>query len=237
MALYDIADLVVEMNCEGDLLLSRAEAYKLAETKTPHIVVERKEDNIMKSAQKYPHLTIADCEYMHMGSDFYSKLIDFDGMLLHASAVVVDGNAYLFSAHSGTGKSTHTSLWLKLFPKAYIINDDKPAIRMVDGEFYVFGTPFSGKHDISRNTKAKLKGICFIERAEENSVHKMEMNDVILNMLTQTLRNFPKERLDKMLTLLDKLLSQVGVYKLCCNMDISAAKLSYETMSGEKLDG
>ncbi len=237
MALYDIADLVVEINCEGDLLLSRAEAYKSAETKTPDIVVERNEENIMKSAQKYPNFTIADCEYMHMGSDFYSKLIDFDGMLLHASAVVVDGNAYLFSAHSGTGKSTHTSLWLKLFPNAYIINDDKPAIRMVDGEFYVFGTPFSGKHDISRNTKAKLKGICFIERAKENSVHKMEMNDVILNMFTQTLRNLPKERLDKMLTLLDKLLSRVGVYKLCCNMDISAAKLSYETMSGEKLDG
>ncbi|MEE1278985.1 MAG: hypothetical protein UHE86_08030 [Acutalibacteraceae bacterium] len=237
MALYDIADLVVQIDCEGDVLQSRAEAYKMSEDKTPDIIVERKENVIMESAEKYPHLTVADCEYMHMGSDFYAKLIDFDGMMLHASAVVVDGKAYLFSAHSGTGKSTHTSLWLKLFPNAYIINDDKPAIRMVDGEFYVYGTPFSGKHDLSRNTKAKLGGICFIERAEENSVHKMDMNDVIFNMLTQTLRRFPKERMDKMLTLLDKLLSNVGVYKLCCNMDISAAKLSYETMSGEKCNG
>ena len=88
---------------------------------------------------------------------------------------------------------------------------------MVGDEFYVYGTPFSGKHDLSRNTRAKLGGICFIERAEQNSISKMDINDVIFNMLTQTLRRFPKERMDKMLTLLDKLLSNVGVYKLCCN--------------------
>lgn len=238
MPQYNIADLTVEMNFEGELLSARAEAYKATDVKETDIVVVRNEESIKSSAEKYPHLTLDECEYMHMGSDFYSKLIDFDGMMLHASAVVVDGKAYLFSAHSGTGKSTHTSLWLKLFgERAYIINDDKPAIRMVDGKFYVYGTPFSGKHDISRNTKAELGGICFIERAEQNSISKMDMNEVIYNMLTQTLRHFPKERMDKMLELLDKLLRNVGVHKLCCNMDISAAKLSYETMSGEKVDG
>ena len=76
-------------------------------------------------------------------------------MLLHSSAVVVDGYAYLFSADSGTGKSTHTGLWKQHFgDRAYIINDDKPAIRKVDGEWYVFGTPWSGKTDTSVNPRA-----------------------------------------------------------------------------------
>lgn len=233
---YKIAGLNVLMDVSGELTAIRSEKYKYNFSSTPDFEIIGMKSNIERMMRD-EGLTEQEAEYVASGARFYNNLVSFGGFMLHSSAVCYNGKAYLFTADSGTGKSTHTSLWLELFPNAYIINDDKPAIRMVGDEFYVYGTPFSGKHDLSRNTKAKLGGICFIERAEENSVHKMDMNDVIFNMLTQTLRRFPKERMDKMLTLLDKLLSNVGVYKLCCNMDISAAKLSYETMSGEKCNG
>lgn len=237
MSLYNIADLLVEMDFKSDLCLSRAAAYKAESDAEPDIVIKDKEEDIAKSREEHPELTLNEWEYMIYGSDFYRNLLRFDGMLLHASAVVVDGKAYLFSAPSGTGKSTHTSLWLKLFgDRAYIINDDKPAIRFCDGEFYVYGTPFSGKHDISRNTRAKLGGICFVTRGEENKIYPMPDNEVIVNMLDQTVRRLGAISMDRLLATLDKLLRQTKVYKIECNMDISAARLSYQTMSGEKLD-
>jgi hypothetical protein len=240
MSLYDIAGLKVNMDLRFPFTLDRAKAYLVGEdAEKPDITVEVSDEELERWIKRFKSDEFSDqYEYMLAGGSFYRQILDFDGMMLHSSAVVVDGNAYLFSAKSGTGKSTHTELWLKLFgDKAYILNDDKPAIRYVDGALYAYGTPFSGKHDISRNTRVPLGGICFLSRAAENSICEMDKNDVIFNMLTQTLRRFPKERMDKMLTLLDKLLSNVGVYKLCCNMDISAAKLSYETMSGEKCNG
>ncbi len=238
MALYNIADLYVLIDCKGKTMLSRAEAYRAKEQREADIVINISEESTKNAAQRHAELTEDEWEYMLLGSSFYKQLINFDGMMLHASAVVVDGKAYLFSAHSGTGKSTHTSLWLKLFgDRAYIINDDKPAIRLRDGEFYVYGTPFSGKYDISRNIGVPLGGICFIARGEENKIYPMDANSVIVNVMEQTLRRLTKVNMEKMLTLLDKLLSSITVYRLECNMDISAAKLSFETMSGEKFDG
>lgn len=238
MALYNIADLYVSIDCKGKLMLSRAQAYKAKEQRDADIVINISEESTKNAAQRHAELTEDEWEYMLSGSSFYKQLINFDGMMLHASAVVVDGKAYLFSAHCGTGKSTHTSLWLKLFgDRAYIINDDKPAIRLRDGEFYVYGTPFSGKHDISRNIGVPLGGICFIARGKENKIYPMDENSVIVNVMEQTLRRLTKVNMEKMLTLLDKLLGSITVYRLECNMDISAAKLSFETMSGEKFDG
>ena len=72
----------------------------------------------------YPNLSDDTLEYMYLGGEFYSTLVYFNGMMLHSSCVVYNNRAYLFSAPSGTGKSTHTQLWLKRFPGSYILNDD-----------------------------------------------------------------------------------------------------------------
>ena len=93
---------------------------------------------------------------------------NYNGCVLHSSSVVIDNEAYLFSAPSGTGKSTHASLWVKYLTEKepYILNDDNPAIRIINGNIYAYGTPFSGKHDISVNQKAKLQGICFLKQSK-----------------------------------------------------------------------
>ena len=78
------------------------------------------------------------------------KMPEYDTFLFHGSCVAVDGAAYCFTAKSGTGKSTHTRLWREMpGERAVMINDDKPLIRIRDGQATVFGTPWDGKHHLS----------------------------------------------------------------------------------------
>lgn len=155
-----------------------------------------------------------------------------DGIIFHCSAVAVDGNAYLFAAPSGTGKSTHTRFWREyLGEKAVMINDDKPIIKYVDGEFYVYGTPWMGKHFLGSNTRAKIKAVCKLERGEKNEIEKASVPEMLLTVFNQTLRPSDEVSVNNLLSLTDKLLTAVALYKLKCTPDIEAAKLSYETMS------
>ena len=169
---------------------------------------------------------------MYSGSCFYHRLLKFDGLMLHASAVVVDGKAYLFSANSGTGKSTHTQLWLRKFgDRAYILNDDKPALRLHDGVWYAYGTPWSGKHDISVNTGVPVAGIAMVERAEENSIVPFGGTEAILSILRQVNRPQGTALREQLLALLDRLITQVPVWRLRCNMEPQAAEVAYAAMA------
>ena len=175
MNVYSIAGITVGYDAKYDMLRSRSVPYLCEGADSAQVIIKIADNELEKSLPEYPLLDIQTLEYMRVGSLFYTALLDLGGFLLHASAVVADGVAYCFSAPSGTGKSTHTSLWLDVFADkgAFIINDDKPAIKLVDGVPYVYGTPFSGKYDISVNTAVPLKAVCFIERAETNSIKKI----------------------------------------------------------------
>ena len=185
---YQIAGLLVAMDTFGRTK-KQAEPYRKNSTEDPDIRIES-----MKKIyqERNPQMTEEDAEYLGTGSSFYRKIIEHDGMMLHASAVVVEGKAYLFSANSGTGKSTHTALWLKLFGKrAFILNDDKPALRYQEGTWYAYGTPWSGKNDISTNIGVPLAGIALLERSENNEIYPSEGPECILPLFRQTIR--PKE--------------------------------------------
>ena len=168
---------------------------------------------------------------MVTGSIFYRALIHHAGLLLHSSAVMLNGKAYLFSAPSGTGKSTHTSLWLKEFEGAEILNDDKPAIRFQKDGIYVYGTPWSGKTDLNKNCKVPLQGIAFLSRGNDNTIAPMSSMKALENLLNQTVRPGERECASKLLDLLSELIGRVPIYEFSCNMEPSAAHVSYETMS------
>ena len=138
----------------------------------------------------------------------------------------------LFIAPSRTGKSTHTRLWRQLLGDGVrFINDDKPALRYLDGRWYAYGTPWSGKHDINTNMKAELAGIAFLERAEHNSIEPFRGPRAVRAFLEQTSRPRNPEKRIQILELLDALLSQVPVWKLHCNMEPEAVEVSYAAMS------
>ena len=166
---------------------------------------------------------------MCSGSIFYRYLLKYNGLLLHSSAVVVDGYAYLFSANSGTGKSTHTQLWLDYFKdRAYILNDDKPALRRTDEGWMAYGTPWSGKYDISVNTGVKLGAVVFLERDTENHIEEAGAVTAIQKFIPQTTRKLAREvNMDLMLTNLDKLIREVPIYNFGCNISTEAVEVAY----------
>lgn len=235
MDIYNIAGLTVGYNSRYNKLKDRSKPYLAKDTDVAKYVIRLDYDELEKSLPQYPLLDIAALEYMRVGSYFYTALIDNEGFLLHASAVVVDGVAYCFSAPSGTGKSTHTNLWLDAFKNkgAYIINDDKPAIKIVDGVPTVFGTPFSGKYDISVNTSVPLKALCFLKRSENNSIKRITPLQAASLVLDQTIRPENDDLMDKLFLTLENVVLSVPSYILSCNISKEAAIIAYNEMSGE----
>lgn len=229
---YKIAGLTVKMDTFGRTA-EQAKPYECPSCDTADIDL-RKEWRSYQ--EKRPQLSEEDREYIITGAYFYRQLLKYDGLMLHASAVVLDGRAYLFSAPSGTGKSTHTKLWLKVFgDRATILNDDKPALRCEDGVWYAYGTPWSGKYDINCNLRAPLAGIAIIERADTNSIEPIAAGtSAILAVLNQTVRPTSAADRNKLLGLVDCLLARIPVWKLRCNMEEEAVRVSYEAMRGKE---
>ena len=118
--------------------------------------------------------------------------------------------------------------------KALIINDDKPAIRIIDGKVYVYGTPWSGKTDQNLNMREKLGAIVFLERSTENFIHPISVTEAIPLVLRQTLRPREEDKMIKVLDVLDRILSETPVYRLGCDMSKEAVELSYNTIRRDK---
>lgn len=161
------------------------------------------------------------------------QLPERNAFVMHAATIEVDGQAYAFTAKSGTGKSTHISLWKELLgDKVQIVNGDKPIVRLIDGVFYAYGTPWCGKEGWNRNVRAPLKGLCFVERATENTINKLPLPNAASRIMKQIL--IPKDALGAINTfeLVDKMLNNVNCWLLGCNISIEAAEIAYKAMSG-----
>lgn len=105
---------------------------------------------------------------------FSMALIRHNGVSIHSSCVVKEGQAYLFLGKSGTGKSTHARQWMKAFPGCSLLNDDNPAIRIIDNKVIVFGTPWSGKTPCYKNESHIVKAIVKLRQAPRNCFKKAE---------------------------------------------------------------
>lgn len=153
-------------------------------------------------------------------------------LLFHGSVIAVDGEGYLFTAKSGTGKSTHTRLWREYFgERAVMVNDDKPLLHITDSGVTVYGTPWDGKHRLSTNTAVPLNGIFLLERDTTNHIEPAAPHVVYPLIVQQTNRSFTADGMKQTLSLIDHMLSVVPVYRLGCNMDIEAAMVAYEGMN------
>ena len=133
---------------------------------------------------------------------------------------------------NGTGKSTHTALWLQyLGERAKIINDDKPAIRVIGEKAYVYGTPWSGKTDLNLNVRGELAGIAVVKRSETNQIRRLNKKESIFALLDQTTRSRKEERVERLFQVMETIIQTVPIYELSCNMELEAAKVAYETMA------
>lgn len=227
MALYRIAGLNIEMEAGGRTAI-QAVPYA-ASSDSPADVTIRVD--IPRMMELNPLIDSEDlAEYLGTGSCFARRLLNFRGFMLHSSAIILDGKAYLFSAPSGTGKSTHTEKWIRLFGAEYL-NDDKPALRLIDGVWMAFGTPWSGKHDLSKPTGVPLGGIAVLQRGEENTIQPMDPAEALPFLMSQTAYKLSATQMDKLLVLLDDLLRRVPVWELFCRNEDEAAVVSRTAMT------
>ncbi len=152
------------------------------------------------------------------------------GMILHSSAISYNNQGILFSAPSGTGKSTHTKLWQKLWPDCVdIVNDDTPAIFFKNNVPYMYGLPWSGKGE-NKNMAVPLKAVVFLERSKQNVIRLTDINSAVFFTLEQTLKPLFSDNLDKILQQADRLLTSVDIYTISVNTDDDAAEMVRKTV-------
>lgn len=147
-------------------------------------------------------------------------IIECDVILFHGATVAVGNSAYLFTAPSRTGKTTHIRHWLSNLPEAYVINGDKPFIKFQGDNSLpplVCGSPWAGKENLYTNTMVPLKAIICMERAEDNSIHEITFADAFPFLLQQTYRPKDEDKMRKTLRLLQRLKSKVKFYHFYCN--------------------
>ena len=157
----------------------------------------------------------------------------FSTLLIHASLVRNNGYGYAFIAKSGTGKSTHTQLWLKHIPGSDLMNDDNPIVRIIDNKAYIYGSPWSGKTPCYRDVKAPIGAITQIDRALHNSVERLSPTLAFTHLLPacSTMRwdkTVFRNTYDTVIKLIEV---QPYNYVLHCLPDREAAEVSYEALS------
>lgn len=232
---YVIAGLKVEMEVRYDFLKSRSEKYLCEFLGNADMVISWAEDKMQLLREKSPDLSEGEREYIYTAIQFYNKLIKFNGFMLHSSSLCYKDKSYLFSADSGTGKSTHVGLWTKyLGDSIEIINDDKPAIRLIDGVFYAMGTPWSGKTVLNSDIAVPVGAVALLYRSEQNVITPAETNDIVVSILKQTVLPRVNTKADVLFELLDKFVRSVKVFRFGCDMSEDAVKTSFEAMTGEK---
>jgi len=161
------------------------------------------------------------------------NLLQDNVLLFHGSVIAVDGEGYLFTAKSGTGKSTHTGLWREHFgSRAVIVNDDKPLLHITTDGVTAYGTPWDGKHRLSANISVPLKAVCLLNRGERNEIKRIDKREAFVMLCQQSNRPSQPNALMQTLSLIEKLGSTVALYSLSCNMEPEAAIVAYEGMNG-----
>lgn len=161
-----------------------------------------------------------------------TRLLEDDILLFHGSAICVDGEGYLFTAVSGTGKSTHTRLWREVFgDRAVMINDDKPLLKVEGDRVLICGTPWNGKHRLGSSIMVPLKGLCILTRGTQNSIEPISMSEVLPILVQQSFRPATAGAIPAVLELIRKIVDRAELYRLACNMDPEAATVAFEGMN------
>lgn len=250
---YKLADVVVQIDSLYDEVHEMCREYRTKLPATLHVSVtgpeieqEAQMSDEQRKTEGLPPQTFPPSylETLTVYRKIATAMLQQGVLLMHGSAIAVDGKAYLFTALSGTGKSTHVRLWRKLFgERAMMVNDDKPLIRVkgvilrtnVESDSFqpygksdtecpvIYGTPWDGKHHLSNNIAVPLKAIVLLERGEVNTIEEVDAKTIFPTLMQQTFRPDDAMGSIRMMQLIGELAKHVKFYDLHCNMDPEAA--------------
>ena len=236
MAIYKIADLNIKIDPKYSSTLERLKPYLVSENVFDIEIINSDTEiaDFAKTSSSLCTMELAE-SFLILNKLCIEIFENFNGFFFHSSSLMIDNEAYVFTAKSGTGKSTHTALWRKRFgDKVKMINDDKPIIRKHNGNFYIYGTPWLGKSEIGSNAKALLKAVFVLERGTENCVKRVSVGEVFGSLLEATLVFHEKDKMIRLLNMFDEFFSSTQLFKLKCNTDISAAEVAYNAVNSAK---
>jgi hypothetical protein len=231
---YKIAGVVIELHSIYEYIHDMSYDYRI-EKREPDIVIritkddlKREEKELAYTGEHYPDELI---ETYAVHRKLADKMLEYDVLLFHGSAVAVDGQVYLFTAKSGTGKSTHTRLWRQKFgSRAVMVNDDKPMLKVYKDRVEVCGTPWSGKEYINTNVELPLKAICIISQDKVNHIERISVEDALTALWIQSYRPEGVSDMEKMIGLFCSIAEHIPLYRLGCNMTMEAADVAWEGM-------
>lgn len=161
-------------------------------------------------------------------------LLDYDIFLMHGAVIATQGNAYLFTAKSGTGKTTHIRKWLRQLEDSYVVNGDKPLIKITENEAIACGTPWCGKEKMGTNCMIPLKAIVLMKRGNDNEIREISFSEAFTFLIQQTYQPDGVENMKKTLRLFSQLKSRVRFYEFIFNnMKDDCFNVAYEALTGE----
>ena len=228
---YEFAGKTVEVNSLHEAVHRYCAAYRTDAPADFSVTISQEDIEYERAREETPGHADAYLEELAVYRKVSEKMPYYDTILFHGSVIAVDGAAYVFTAKSGTGKSTHTALWRRLFgDRAVMVNDDKPLLHVGD-VVTAYGTPYDGKHKLSNKIVVPVKAVCILERAEENSIVKITRSEAYPMLVQQAYRPVDIAAMQKTLSLIDKMADSVELYRLGCNMDPDAARVAYEGMN------
>ncbi len=235
MFVIRIADLIVEIDNRYGYVEQLCRKYCISNTsQAPAFRVRVGDSDVSQYVRHCGRpITAAEAESYLLYRRICEQMPYYDGILLHAAAVEMDGKGYLFSAPRGTGKTTHTNLWLAHFlGRATVINGDKPILRRAaDGRFWFYGTPWCGKEGREENRRAPLTAICFLKQGSTNRMALSSTTDTTVGLLQGTLLPPDTESQDRMAALIGEIVRTIPAYTLVCRPEPQAAEVAYECLA------
>lgn len=198
---------------------------------TPDITAKSDELSVLNEKKSVPSAPIEVCESLCIYRDIAEQLPLFKRFVFHGAAIEHGGNAYLFTAPSGVGKTTHISLWKKyLGDGVNFINGDKPIINATEHPI-VCGTPWAGKEGYQNNISAPLKAICVLKQAKTNKMVSITKSESINYLMRQVYMPQNPVSLSDTLSLIGGVIEAVPVYILECDVSKDAFETSYNTLT------
>lgn len=232
MPKYLIADFIVEIEPKFEYLNNLCKPFLYIGDRAADFSAIPSEANLNSLYKRMADgSALEQAEELATASLFIREIISHGAMLVHSSVLVYDNKAYLFTADSGVGKSTHTRMWLDKFgEKVHILNDDKPVVKIKNGVPLCCGTPFDGGSGIADNETVPVGAIIFIERSDTNFVTVPDTKEIVQRLYKSTVKFVNKSDGMSLLSNLDNLIRHTKFYVLHCNTDDSAVDVAYNNI-------
>ena len=229
----NFSNLNIKINSKYDYVYNFCKEY-LSED-IPDFAVETTEEKIDKeiaSVDFDPSRGYAECVCIYR--EIAERLPEFNRCVFHGAVLEYNKKGFLFTAPSGTGKTTHIRLWKKfLGDKVEIVNGDKPILHIEEDGVTAWATPYAGKEKYQNHSSVKLSGMCLIKRGKENRIERVNAGDYLIEIISQMYMPYEPAQSVKTLELLDNLLKSVPLYVLYCDISEEAFNTSYGALVNE----